>query len=151
MLKCCKCEEIKSFDQFPIRLDRKRGYSSYCQLCEALRHKEWLEKNPDKKQHERKLVKQWVNANPGKKNALTANRTKALLQRMPKWLNEIQLKEIEQFYIDSAYLTNYTKVNFEVDHIVPLQGKNVSGLHVPWNLQLLTESENRKKHNSYKG
>jgi 5-methylcytosine-specific restriction endonuclease McrA len=70
-------------------------------------------------------------------------------QRMPKWLNEVQLTEIKQFYKDAAYLTNYTKTPIQVDHIVPLRGKNVSGLHVPWNMQLLTADENNRKRNKF--
>lgn len=76
-----------------------------------------------------------------------AKRRSAKLNATPIWLTEIQLKEIQQFYIDREFLTYYSGTVFEVDHIIPLKGKLVSGLHVPWNLQLLTEYENRFKGN----
>ena len=84
------------------------------------------------------------------RQVIAVQRKKAIkAQRMPKWLNSVQLAEIDQFYKDSAYLTNYTKTPMNVDHIVPLRGKNVSGLHVPWNLQIIPANENFRKGNKF--
>lgn len=54
-----------------------------------------------------------------------------------------------QAEIDGMYQFCRIFKGFEVDHIIPLNGKNVSGLHVPANLQVLTAIENRKKGNKY--
>ena len=79
----------------------------------------------------------WTKANPGIKNASAAKRRTAKLQRTPKYAD---LKAIKQFYINCPD-------GYEVDHIIPLQGKNVSGFHILENLQYLTEFENRSKGN----
>ena len=95
----------------------------------------------------------WKAKNNGRINALTAKRYAAKMQRTPKWLTKEHLEEIKQFYIDAIELAwlNQDGSIFHVDHIVPMQGENVSGLHVPWNLQLLPESMNLSKGNKFNG
>ena len=65
----------------------------------------------------------------------------------PKWLNESDRNKIVEFYKDRDRLTKLTGIEMHVDHMVPLQGKLVSGLNVPWNLQILTAFDNISKSN----
>lgn len=67
----------------------------------------------------------------------------------PPWLTEDQLKEMKDIYWLAVDLKAVTGENYHVDHIVPLQGKNVCGLHVPWNLQVLPADINIGKGNRY--
>ena len=62
----------------------------------------------------------------------------------PSWANKESIKEIYQL---AAKLTESTGIMHEVDHIVPLKGKTVCGLHVPWNLQVLAAKDNLSKSN----
>jgi hypothetical protein len=65
----------------------------------------------------------------------------------PKWLTKEDKRAIRQLYIDAMTVTRITGVPYVVDHIVPLLGETVSGLHVPWNLRVMTREENLKKSN----
>ncbi len=65
----------------------------------------------------------------------------------PKWLDAIQKAQIQEFYDIASALNTQCGGRHEVDHIVPLKGRNVSGLHVPWNLQILKKEENLSKGN----
>jgi 5-methylcytosine-specific restriction endonuclease McrA len=89
------------------------------------------------------------NNNKPRRNAITAKRHSAKLKRTPPWLTEYHLSQIKRFYQEAKELESSTGIKHHVDHIVPLQGKNVSGLHVPWNLQILTAVENCSKNNSF--
>lgn len=85
--------------------------------------------------------------NPHIRTAIKANYRALTLNATPKWLTRTQKKQISEFYKESKRLTKETGIKHHVDHVIPLQGKNVRGLHVPWNLQILTESENCSKSN----
>lgn len=84
-----------------------------------------------------KRIANWDKANPGKRNSYTAKHRAAKLRATPNWLTKEQLEQIAKIYEEAARLTKETGVSHHVDHIIPLQGKSVSGLHVPWNLQVL--------------
>lgn len=78
-----------------------------------------------------------------------AKRRAAKIQRTPKWLTEDDLWMIAEIYDLAERRSIVTRIAWHVDHIIPLQGKLVSGLHVPSNLQVIIGSENRRKHNSW--
>lgn len=108
----------------------------------------YSEKNKEKISSYRK---KWEKENRPKCRAAVRKRQAAKLQRTPPWLTKQQLQDIEAFYSHAVALGTKTGVMHHVDHIVPLRGKIVSGLHVPWNLQVITAVENSKKHNSLVG
>lgn len=83
----------------------------------------------------------WRKANPAKCNAKTSRRRAAKFQATPTWADK---KAIERIYQEASQMAGY-----EVDHIVPLNSKIVSGLHVPANLQIIKCRENRSKGNKF--
>jgi hypothetical protein len=93
-------------------------------------------------------VKQYCKENRSKVAAIKAKYRAAKYQATPNWLTKKHLQEIEEFYTLAQELAwlNEGEV-LQVDHIVPLQGKDICGLHVPWNLQILTKADNIRKFN----
>ncbi len=87
-------------------------------------------------------TREWVKKNPGKVAALVAKRRASFLRATPAWAD---LVAIQAVYEKAAFC------GLTVDHIIPLQGKTVCGLHVENNLQLLSRSENSSKGNRYNG
>lgn len=85
------------------------------------------------------VAKEWRSTNRHTTRAIIAAYRAAKLRRTPPWVNREELKSVYKACPEGMH----------VDHIVPLQGRNVSGLHVPWNLQYLTPSENSSKGNRF--
>lgn len=91
----------------------------------------------------------WRKKNKPVVAAHAAKRRTAKAQRTPPWLTPKQHEEILAFYVSADALGMLTGEWYHVDHIVPLRGKTVSGLHVPWNLQVLPATVNLQKRNRY--
>ena len=90
-------------------------------------------------------VRAWVVNNKDKRCKYSAVRRSKIKQATPKWLSFEQKLAMETFYATAKMTTEKTGQQYTVDHIFPIQGKAASGLHVPWNLQILTMKENCQK------
>jgi hypothetical protein len=88
-------------------------------------------------------------ANKGKINALVSARKQYIKQRTPKWIDSEELGLIKEVYDLATKRTEMTGFAWHVDHIIPLQGKTVSGLHVMANLQVIPGIDNIRKKNKY--
>jgi hypothetical protein len=85
--------------------------------------------------------------NPELYKALTSVRKRRHRNATPPWITKEQKLQIRQMYIQAQKLTKMTGERYVVDHIIPLINDAVCGLHVPWNLRVMTQEENLKKSN----
>lgn len=146
MNNCKYCKQ----DFIPHKLHPKSSRCSSKNCIQAYKN-EWGKLNPKCKQ-------KWILKNPEKRKQASENyrkknkeyyreyaslRSRKTTQAKPKWLNEF-----DQFWLSEIYHLAILR-NLEVDHIVPITNKQVCGLHVPWNLQLLTRQQNAQKSNKF--
>ena len=98
-------------------------------------------------EEKRRLQAQYKERNVDVVRADTSVRKRRHREATPKWLSQEQKLFMRQLYIQARKLTELTKERYVVDHIVPLRSHEVCGLHVPWNLRVITQEENLKKSN----
>jgi hypothetical protein len=99
--------------------------------------------DPDRKAWQKSQAVTWGRTNKGKRVAMVAVRRAWIKLATPPWLTAEHKREIRAFYIEAAAREG----EWHVDHIYPLRAKNSCGLNVPWNLQIITGDENRRKGN----
>lgn len=110
----------------------------------AARKAKWREEN---REMHNAINREWNKNNKPVKAALECKRRASQLQRTPAWDPDAHL--IVAKYQLAAMLTKASGIEHHVDHIIPLQGKKVSGLHVFSNLRVIPGSDNVKKSNSF--
>jgi hypothetical protein len=133
----------KALEEFPKNITSADGYGTMCLECR---------REYDRKRYEikgmsiRARVKRYRTENLPKVNAADSAKIKRRKHATPQWLSWFHRIQIEEFYEIAAARTMQTGEKHHVDHIVPIKGKKVSGLNVPWNLQVLTATHNLRKH-----
>ena len=162
---CLKCKENKSLTEFYYKANVKSKLTAQCKTCikenDKIRMRE-KRKNVDiqikelvKRKDPISIAKkamydtQYRKNNRAAYNFYAAKRYAAKSNRTPNWLTDRDHKVIWGFYQIATMLTKHNKEPWEVDHIIPLLGNNVSGLHTPSNLQFLTKRENSSKNNKW--
>lgn len=125
----------------------------------AAADKRWAQENPERRRaaqrkwsatnvdFERSLKRQYRADNKGRVTAWQAKRRAAQLQRTPAWLTTDDMWMMEQAYELAQLRTQMFGFEWHVDHVLPLQGKTVSGLHVPHNLRVIPGVVNVQKGN----
>lgn len=158
MKECSKCNTVKQFSEFHKDLRNKEGVVPTCKKCRAIYRREYYLKNKERerenngiwakenKEKHNEYYRKYYNNNKHKENARAVNKRTKYLQRSVAWADH---DKIQSFYKEAHRLTKETSIVYHVDHIIPLQGKLVSGLHVEANLQVIPASENLSKSNKF--
>lgn len=124
-------------------LEERRVDNGNCRVCELKTVNRYIDRNLEKVTTSRKIADKKRNAYfayyESKKRVLK-------VQRTPSWSDLFKIRLIHE---ERDRISKETGVPHAVDHIVPLQGKLVCGLHVPENLQILTRTQNSKKYNKF--
>ena len=171
---CCKVE--KPYTEFCKNKIRKDGYHYYCKKCHSKSNKRWRDDNIEQaretsavyraanRQKCHAASKAWEKSNPEKVKAwrIKYNAENAgYLQdkdvryklgkknRTPAWMTKSDLLHIKCKYQVAAMYNRERICRWDVDHIIPLRGKTVSGLHVPSNIRVIPSLFNKQKANKY--
>jgi len=169
--KTCKnCEKDLYIHLFYFN-KTKNTFFSECKECNKKRSAKWNKTNKEqyranckkhkienpelyaeykKKEYKKNIMrynnygKSYRKSSHGKATRESLGRERELRKRnaTPKWLSKNHREEMKRIYLNRPE-------GYHVDHIVPLKGKNVSGLHVPWNLQYLPIADNIRKRNKF--
>ena len=174
MKQCRKCSSILEYSSFTKKVDTADGYNNLCRVCknqsrnkskDAATRLRWTANNKehilayDRNRYSRK--RDDINKNRRqhrldnidvmreRDRAVYATKHIRFKSRTPSSLSPLHLGGIQYIYKEARSMNVQGGIQYHVDHIVPLNGKLVSGLHVPWNLQIIPADENLRKGNTF--
>ena len=168
MKHCWKCKQTKEVIEFGQNRSKPDGLASECKPCkreqdkkyalknkEAIKQKtkEWYYKNKDSfteaQKEKRKLSDQrYRKRHPDRLASKNMKRLARKIDATPAWADKVA---IDYVYYAAKVIERVYGTKWHVDHIIPLKGKTVCGLHVHNNLQLLAPLDNIKKSNKLGG
>ena len=142
-----RCRRYNALPEVKSR-ERERQAVRYAAKRDAIQtaRRAYYESHPKAKAALNEYVKEHYRANKAMYTAKTAKRRSGKMCATPKWAD---LRAIAKVYKLAEQVSKQTGVRHVVDHIVPLQGRNVCGLHIAHNLQVISELENLRKANKH--
>jgi hypothetical protein len=173
MKTCIKCNQEKELSEFYSTKRNRDGLDGRCKLCKnqysrdqyfktkdkrTIKIREWREANKERcreitlnwnqnnSERYKAYQKKYYEENKAAYVAKLAKYRASKLQATPLWAD---LEQIKRVYKACAKISERTGVEHHVDHIIPLQGKNVCGLHVEKNLAIISAKANLEKSNTF--
>lgn len=142
-------EHCRPFQRGDVRADGYIFYQYYLTIIQpdGFYKEKWY--HPDKfgaAKNSRLIAER---KNPHRLRARNAKYKCAKIQRTQKWFKDYYAEDVKAIYKFAETLKDFTGLDWHVDHIVPLQGELVSGLHVPWNLRVILAEDNIRKSNKF--
>ncbi len=153
---CTECRREETSQAANTRRDYFRSYNQREDVKD--RKNEWYLRNADKVKAaastrpahiKRQYQDAWKARNMDAVRADTKFRRRKHREATPAWLTTAQRKDMRNLYRIAIQMTKTTGEQYVVDHIIPLRHSDVCGLHVPWNLRVITQKENLQKSNRF--
>lgn len=150
---CTYCNQTKDLNLFTIKKKEKRfvgrsHYSSVCKACNSYSMKERYKlKREELLEYQKSLNKRQLDTYRARKNSNSASYRAKQRKATPPWITKEHTKQMTELFKERERQSVLLGVGHHVDHIIPINSPYVCGLHVPWNLEVITEELNLLKNN----